>query len=414
MLLYNSLRAQTGRPQPEAESQLLVVSELLELITVNHYRSTAECFQALEQQGIFLGNGGFLSAVVWRYRGAAFQYSDLPFLRKLLEEAEKHLHAPVWYAYTCQGRLCFLFCYPRVQPSKEAGNRITGGVLEDFAAFRDRLRELAPELRVMVGNVDFGEQSIYLTANALNHAVEYVEFRREQFQLLHPVMEDQLYKAFVTDFSAYRKFAIQLTDRLISPTCNLTELVNSSLDTILLNCAPSIESLHHHLQIFMLTFTDYLGSSGVVNASFLARHQITSRIMHFESEEALRRQLQELLTEILRQHHTLSGVGKQQRILEIRDYVNQQLSDPELTVNQVADRFSVAPSLLTSQFRHYFGITLHQYIQRERQRLARDLLVQDPSLTLQQAATAAGYTDVSTMYRAFRKFEGISPGVLKK
>ena len=82
-------------------------------------------------------------------------------------------------------------------------------------------------------------------------------------------------------------------------------------------------------------------------------------------------------------------------------------------MNQLAERFSVSPSQLTLRFRRYFGVSLLQYIQAQRLCRAKELIGQHPDWPLREIASAAGYLDISTMYRAFKRVDGISPGRLK-
>lgn len=281
----------------------------------------------------------------------------------------------------------------------------------DFEMLQSQVKE--DGLRVLASDLCRGEAEIYLMTNSLRHAIEYAEFRGGAFDSVYIRMEEQLHKAFVEDLSSYRILATQITDAIRLPDCDSAVLAQEIGGHIIANSSASMESVHHHLQIFVLSFTDYLGSSGTVNASFLSHRRITTKIMRFEREEEMIQRLREILDEIRQQFQRLETAGRQNQILLIRDYVDAHITDPALTVGYVAEQFRAAPSHLTAQFQRYFGVTLYKYIQRERLNHCRALLKSAPSMTVEELAAASGYTDLSTMYRAFKRYEGTTPGALR-
>lgn len=411
MLLYNSMHGFTTPVRTEKREQLFRSSDLLNLITTNHYHRSSVCFTALERMGVFLGNGCFQVGVLWALGAQVFREPDPAVLRGVLEQARELIHAPIWYAYTCGGRLYFLLCYPRLRPGEPDCERIARTNIADFEKLQSQVK--TEGLRVLVSDLCRGEAEIFLMTNSLFHAIEYAEFRGGAFENVYIRMEEQLHKALVEDLSTYRILATQITDAIRLPDCDNDKLAQEIGGHIIENCSASMESVHHHLQIFVLSFTDYLGSSGTVNASFLSHRRITTKIMRFEREEEMIQRLREILDEIRQQFHRLENAGRQNQILLIRDYVDAHITDPALTVGSLSAQFHVAPSHLTAQFQRYFGMTLYKYIQRERLNHCRALLKDAPSMTVEELAAASGYTDLSTMYRAFKRYEGTTPGALR-
>ncbi len=165
--------------------------------------------------------------------------------------------------------------------------------------------------------------------------------------------------------------------------------------------------------MFILTFTDYLGSTGLVDAAYLRRHNIVYRAMAFETEAEFLSLMEQLLEELRKQHRVLRAVGRQKQIQSIREYVEQHISEPDLTVSQISQRFGISTAQIAKQFRYYFGVSLHRFIQQRRFFLAQQLIETHPEWPMRNVAEAAGYTDLSTMYRAFRQFGDITPGALK-
>lgn len=64
-------------------------------------------------------------------------------------------------------------------------------------------------------------------------------------------------------------------------------------------------------------------------------------------------------------------------------------------------------------FREQFGITPVDYINKERIKLAKQLLAQKNS-TITEVSYQCGFADVNYFVRLFKKTEGVTPGAYKE
>lgn len=411
MLCYSSLHPDWDYQTPTEENQLLHISEALDTISLNHYRRTCKSFDMLEQQGIFLGNGAFLVAMLQPDPAAPLCQTDDNWPQRVVAAAKISLHTPLWYAYTVGGRLYLLVCCPRLTEQDPAANSLLSQLRASFDALADILLPSAPALRIMVSDFQYESAGIFRCFNALHHALDYYDFRSQQKTVIHLDSEQALHGAFAEDLSLYRQLSIQMAELLNRDTeSNIAEIV---CDRIISASAPTIESIHHHVQLFMLTFTDYLGSSGLVDTSYIQNHRINYRAFEFETEVQFRQNMHILIQELQKQHQVLRAVGRQQRIQSIREYIEQNITVPSLTVSQLSEHFGISSTLINKQFRYYYGISPYQFIQKTRLLKAQALIRQDPGKSLGKVAEAAGYSDLSTMYRAFQRHGDITPGAFK-
>ncbi len=397
-----------------AVAQNSEIHRLFHVILSNHYRIAAPCFTELEQAGVFLGNGGFSVAAVQQPIPEAFSRAGEEAAGAIASAIREKLRTPSYHIFDMCGRLYLLLCYPRMTDSIEARQAISSQLTADLTEIQASLESLFSGVSFLVSGVFQGESSIFLAANSLEHAMEYYAFLEEQppVVLLNP--EQQLHGAFVEDFYVYRKLSNQAVDLLTKTDCDLAALTERILSAILKNSSPSIESVHHHVQMFILTFTELLSTSGLVHASFISRSHIVRRSMIFETRSGLQATMTQILTELRRQYLALTAVGKQHQIQSVREYVLRHITDKALSVSGVAAHFHVASSQLTSQFQRYYAISLHHFIQAARLQQAKLFISAHPDWNLTEVAEAAGYTDISTMYRAFRKLDGTTPGKLKQ
>ena len=389
------------------------ISALLEAVAMNHPRNTTPCFEQLEQLGIILGSGGFESILIQQDPYGVFDPSDHSWAETVLTTAKTVLDIPIWYCFSVSGRLYVLCCFPRLREGMPETKQVENRLYEQFAALVSQLQPDHPAMRVIVSDIQFEETGIFRNFNNLHHAMEYYDFLDFSQTVIQLSAEQQLHDAFIGNLSVYRQFSVAIAERLSREDCDPGALAREVCDMLLNNSVPSIESVHHHIQIFMLTFTDYLGSSGLVDAAYMTRHNIVYRAMGFERETGFRANMAEIMEDLHQQNKTLRAIGKQKRIQSIREYVEQNIHDPDLTVAGISERFHVSTTQASKQFRYYFGISLHRFLQQTRFRYAQGLIETHPDWPMHQVAAAAGYTDLSTMYRAFRQLGNVTPAALR-
>lgn len=153
----------------------------------------------------------------------------------------------------------------------------------------------------------------------------------------------------------------------------------------------------------------------------ILEEDITQRVQAFQPEQRLleattypelRAQMEHFLGYL---NDMILSVRKEHSgawVIEVKDYIRTNYTDPEMNVNSVADAFGKNPSYLSRSFLKSTGTSLLDYIHFYRIQEAKILIGRGE--TLANVATAVGYSSVLTMSRAFKRYEGITPGKLKK
>lgn len=93
----------------------------------------------------------------------------------------------------------------------------------------------------------------------------------------------------------------------------------------------------------------------------------------------------------------------------IEAYVNENYSQPSLSVGMIADEFGLEMSNLSKRFKKEWGINISDYIQMIRLKKAKELL-SDEKYTIKIIAEQCGYVNSDVFIRAFKRYEGITPG----
>lgn len=81
----------------------------------------------------------------------------------------------------------------------------------------------------------------------------------------------------------------------------------------------------------------------------------------------------------------------------------------ELTVQELSGEVYVTPQYLSRLFRRFLGCSAYEYLTTFRINKARELLVSDPRMEVQQIAGEAGFSDASHFIAMFKKITGVTP-----
>jgi two-component system response regulator YesN len=105
--------------------------------------------------------------------------------------------------------------------------------------------------------------------------------------------------------------------------------------------------------------------------------------------------------------------GRQDLAKIIADYIDGNIADNQLSIMGVAEQFGLSTSYVSRIFKEKYGITILEYINRNRISLAQQLLTTTEK-TLETIVMEVGYFDTSSFIRKFKKAVGTTPGEYRK
>jgi len=94
------------------------------------------------------------------------------------------------------------------------------------------------------------------------------------------------------------------------------------------------------------------------------------------------------------------------KTIEVINYVNERLTE-RLSLEEIADHFFISKNYLNANFKKYLGTTVMDYVRYKRITLAKQAIQAGESAM--DAALQSGFSDYSSFYRAYVKYEGHSP-----
>lgn len=93
----------------------------------------------------------------------------------------------------------------------------------------------------------------------------------------------------------------------------------------------------------------------------------------------------------------------------VKAYIEENYRSSELNINQIAEFINLTPSYASMLYKKQAGESMLDRINRVRLTHAKRLLLQT-SMGLEEVAEQTGYYNSSTFLRAFKKYEGVTPG----
>ncbi len=101
------------------------------------------------------------------------------------------------------------------------------------------------------------------------------------------------------------------------------------------------------------------------------------------------------------------------KIEELYAYINNNYQNPNLSSAMIAEFFGMSAPALTALFKRETGAGILDYIHMVRLNYAKQL-INETSITIHDVATKVGYGNFLTMHRAFKRYEGVTPGSFRK
>jgi AraC-type DNA-binding domain-containing proteins len=222
-----------------------------------------------------------------------------------------------------------------------------------------------------------------------------------------------------------------------SPTNNIGENYNLEKEIQFINCIKA-EDYKSANDILDSIITNDLGKNiqslqvikcrmfGLINSMLNAMGEIKTQldVEFFDELDPIRRLLStKSITELKAQvKYILERIGEyySQRhkeqlpawVDDVTDFVKNHYSESDLSIASIADQFNMSNSYLSRTFKKHMGFGLLDYIHKIR--LERAKLLMNTELNIKDIAEKVGYMESNAMIRAFKRYEGVTPGKFRE
>ncbi len=124
-----------------------------------------------------------------------------------------------------------------------------------------------------------------------------------------------------------------------------------------------------------------------------------------EAQMMMENVIERVISECLQRKHAKHD----QTVLCMKEIINEQLADFNLSADQIADQFNLTSSYINRIFKQQTAMSISGYINETRLQRAEKLL-RETDLTITQIAAQAGFSSMGTFFRLFKKHFGQTPG----
>ncbi|GGH71146.1 hypothetical protein GCM10008014_56260 [Paenibacillus silvae] len=138
------------------------------------------------------------------------------------------------------------------------------------------------------------------------------------------------------------------------------------------------------------------------------------RLEGWETLDDLRELCLEGFRELARQMQSLQCSRKHRsHILEIRKYIEEHYTNPDLSLNYLSDLFDINPKYLSKLFKDELGEKFVDLLISHRIEKAKQLM-QETDKAIQEISEEVGYTNYNSFNRAFKNVVGMAPSDYRK
>lgn len=397
------------------------VNKFIDFILNRSPEITNEDIATMETNGIYLGGGGFAVVVFTSLVGRDItpgEFSGTRNMRSsLLSTTVSRLLTDRYPHYVAEigGRIVSLLCFTMDSEDSEH----VPGIMDSVALTCNEIllickNEYGFDINATVSRFWGGISNIYRAYTDCMDVLEFYQFRFSRIPAGVYTNQAKLHISVEDDMTSNlqpiaRRFSNAIT---VNDSLTVDNTANELLDFLFTAEPSSLHHLHYRTVLFMTCFLSELTSAGVIDSGYTNNDMIITTLMSSGSEQDYRKKFKLAISDITDYSRKKSENSTIGRIEEVKQYVEDNFSDANLSVTSIADSFGISQPLLSAQFKKYTGTSLSDYIHKQRIQVAHDL-IETTKMNITEISESVGYSSIVTMYRAFRRIEGISPGQLR-
>lgn len=162
------------------------------------------------------------------------------------------------------------------------------------------------------------------------------------------------------------------------------------------------------------TFIKAVNSENILNESkFLEDKNLVQRLLTFETLDDMKFEISNYLKDVCEymlengQHKSKNGI-----VDKINSIIENRYFDENLNVSTLADEVGMNSKYISALYKENTGESIIEFISKIRIEKAKVLLKEEASIV--DTARKVGFSNSNALIRAFKKYEGITPGQFKE
>ena len=173
--------------------------------------------------------------------------------------------------------------------------------------------------------------------------------------------------------------------------------------------------IHDVINTLMKNFQAYISEETQTSINVLHLLSVSKSLNTASIQHELNNLIQSLCGRIEREMrlNAESGSKKSSLAYKIRDYIDQNYTDPSICTESIAQEFGITSTYVSKLFRSISDKGFVNYISTKRIERAKQLLI-ETDLKTDEIMSQTGFLNASSFIRLFKSHEGITPGNYRK
>lgn len=272
--------------------------------------------------------------------------------------------------------------------------------------------ETGLSLKAHISGLHHGVDNIAAAYNEARVMARYREIMSLDDDILR--YDDYDYSPFDNNLISTRSMEMHLYSSVRASDFNRAgQLIDRIAYDMFFAHPPSILMAEHHLSYLKsLMMGIWADLSALVSRDLLIDLDTESRTLCAKSVKDFLDEVKSILSEISDFWTRMSSRLPPLWIRDVGKYIDDNYRNPLINISTIADHFDLNADYLSRSFKHYKGIGILEQIHMLRLADARHYL--SDGMPIATVAQMVGYGHERTMTRSFKKYEGITPGMLQR
>ncbi len=275
------------------------------------------------------------------------------------------------------------------------------------------LQEHAYTLVIGVGDTVTTPEDLHVSYDTAQQAI-FARTNTSEMQILSSADAEQQKKESLMFYFPVEKEQQLITAVIAGQYTLVQELLQDIVDQ------NSLEQASY--QKLMAVYNNFLQTAGKILAQAPIQDAGTSESPLLQTFRAAKpetiQELRERLSDVFRQLLTFYSRHHRQQIdvltRKLFWYLERHYTDPNLSLDSIAEAFKLNPSYLSRYFKEQTGMNYVEYLAMLRVKNAKTLLVVHPGEKIHEIGVQVGFSGKETFIRTFKRFEGVTPGTYRK
>lgn len=378
-----------------------------------------EALRYFDANGLILGAGDHLMLLFSEngdhagvdYRWISDRYR---LILKLLSWAFEGKYR--YYAAETDGRLMVLVCFPwhydNGLEQQAAGDELEALCREVIdRAGEDYELSVSAYISQFCGT----PQEIASTCQQVKIHMEYQKFLRQDAGVWRVALSGKplIEVAQIVKFA--EKTAQQVLEKIYAGDSDFSEEIHEVMELLTEHPPYDVSVLLGNFQRIVSSCYDHFLEHRLFSVNELGEECLAENYLYYTEElrsaEDVERRLEDFFTFAYGQHHR-DKVPWEDAVDRVQEYLFEHYRRPELSVAEIAESVGQKTSTMCSAYKRKKGVTVFETILQLRLNEA-ERLMEDPGLNLRDICEHCGFGSIESMYRAFKKRYGMSPGAFR-